>query len=136
MAAWGSLGAGAIHGALVRGHFEQWWGYGLFFALAGLAQLLVGLALLTEAVNPKDGGSRWETALRWVYVIGIVVNVGLIALYLVSRTTGIPFFGPAAGEVEAVASVDVVTKVLEAVAVAALVALLRQPRASPPPGAS
>jgi hypothetical protein len=134
VAAWASLGAGAVHGALVRDHLEEWWGYGLFFLLAGFAQLLFGLALLTDAVNPKDSGPRWEAARHWLYVIGLVVNVGLIALYVVSRTTGIPFFGPEAGQVEDVGFVDVVSKLLEALAVVALAVLLRQPRAHPSPG--
>src|SRR5689334_9487987 len=56
IAAGASLGAGAVHGALVREHFLEWWGYGLFFAFAALGQLLFGLALLTDAVNERDTG--------------------------------------------------------------------------------
>lgn len=125
VAAWASLGAGAVHGALVRDHLEEWWGYGLFFLVAGLVQLLIGLALLTEAVNAQDTGPSWRTVRRGLYAIGLVVNVGLVALYVVTRTTGIPFFGPEAGEVEAVAPVDLVAKALEAMAAGALALLLR-----------
>jgi hypothetical protein len=127
VAAWASLGAGAVHGLLVRDHFEEWWGYGLFFLLAGLVQLLFGLALLTDAVNPRDTGAQWHRVRRAVYAIGLVGNVGLVALYVVTRTTGIPFLGPEAGEVEAVSPIDLVAKALEAVAVVALALLLRAP---------
>jgi hypothetical protein len=127
IAAWASLAAGAIHGVLARDHFEEWWGYGLFFALSGLVQLLVALALLTEAANPRDTGPRWLQVRRSLYLAGLLVNTGLILVYIVSRTIGVPFFGPEAGEVEAVAAIDLVAKVLELAAVAALVALLRRP---------
>lgn len=124
VAGWASIGAGAVHGALVRDHAEEWWGYGLFFLLAGLVQLLLGLALLTRAVNPMDTGPSWRAVRRGLYVGGIVTNVALLVVYAVSRTVGVPFLGPEAGEVEAVAPIDLVAKALELLAIGAFLALL------------
>lgn len=121
------LGSGAVHGLLVRTHLREWWGYGVFFVVAALAQVVLALALLTDAINPKDTGPGWAAAKRAMYWLGILGNAALILLYVVTRTTGIPWFGPAAGEVEEVSWVDLVAKGLELVAIALLVALLRRP---------
>jgi DMSO/TMAO reductase YedYZ heme-binding membrane subunit len=125
------LGAGAIHGLLVREHLREWWGYGLFFLATSLLQLLLALALLTDAVNARDTGARWRDVKRWAYVLAIAGNSGLILLYAVTRTVGIPFFGPEAGAVEAVSLVDIVSKVLEAVAIVLLATLLARTRGDP-----
>jgi hypothetical protein len=122
------LGAGAAHGLLVRSHLEQWWGYGVFFVVASLLQILLALALLTDAVNPRDTGPRWRAVKTWLYGLGIAGNAALVALYVVTRTTGIPAFGPEAGEVEAVQAIDILTKALELAAIALLALLLRRAR--------
>lgn len=124
-AAGASLGAGAIHGALVREHLAEWWGYGLFFALAALVQLLAALALATRAVNERDTGPRWRSVRRGLLWVGLLANAGLIAVYAVSRTVGVPLLGPEAGEVEPVDAVGLASKALELAAVAAFVLLLR-----------
>lgn len=131
-AAGASLGSAAVHGALVREHAQEWWGYGLFFALAALAQVLLGIALLTDAVNPKDTGPRWASVRRAVYWVGLSGTVLLLALYVVTRTVGIPWFGPEAGTVEGVAAVDIAAKALELVAAVALALLLRMPKEDAP----
>jgi hypothetical protein len=63
-----------------------------------------------------------------MYGAGIAGNVAIVALYVVSRTSGIPFFGPEAGTIEEVGAVDVVSKVAEAVAVCLFVLTLRATR--------
>jgi hypothetical protein len=135
-AAWASLGSAAVHAFLVRDHAEEWWGYGLFFGLAALLQVLLGLALLTDAINPKDTGPRHASVKRGVYAGGLALTVGLLALYAVTRTVGVPLLGPEAGEVEEVAPLDLLAKAFEAVAAVALVLLLRLPREAhaPAPG--
>src|SRR5438128_12033347 len=84
------LGSGAVHGLLVRSHLREWWGYGVFFLVAGTAQVVLALALLTDAVNPRDTGERWRVAKTWMYALGIAGNLALVALYAVTRTVGIP----------------------------------------------
>lgn len=127
--------AGAIHGGVTPDHFAEWWGYGLFFTFAGTAQVLFGLALLTDAINPKDTGPDWRRWMRWAYWAGIVGNVLIIGLYLVTRTVGIPLLGPEAGQVEDVDPIDIVSKATEAALIVTLVVLLWQDRRSRSTGA-
>jgi hypothetical protein len=47
-----------------------------------------------------------------------------LGLYLVTRTSGIPWFGPEAGTVEAVGAIDIVSKVLEGSLILMLMAFL------------
>lgn len=107
---WASVLAGLAHGGLAPAHFDEWWGYGLFFAVAAVAQALSGLAVLTDAVPSPS-------ARRRVLLGGAVGNALIAALYAWTRTVGIPFFGPGAGEVEGVGGIDLVVLALEAVAV-------------------
>jgi hypothetical protein len=109
-----SLVAALIHLWVIPEHFEEWWGYGLFFLLATIAQALYSVMLL-----------RWPS--QKLMIAGIAGNSAIILLYLVTRTVGIPFFGPGAGEIEEVGLLDVGATVAEAVLVVALgVLLLRQ----------
>jgi hypothetical protein len=123
-----SIVAGAIHGGVTPTHFAEWWGYGLFFIFAAAAQVLFGLVLLTDAINPIDTGPSWRRWKRWAYWVGIVGNVLIIALYVVTRTVGVPLLGTEAGEVEEVAPIDVVSKVTELALVVVLVVMLWRER--------
>jgi hypothetical protein len=96
---------------VVPEHFEEWWGYGLFFLIATIAQALYAVILL-----------RWPG--QGLLLAGIAGNSAIILLYLLTRTVGIPFFGPGAWEIERVGLLDVGATVAEAVIVVALVALL------------
>jgi hypothetical protein len=121
-----SLAAGAVHGVVAPGHFAEWWGYGLFFVAATLAQMVLGLALLTDAVNPPDAGPSWVSLWRGMVWAGIVGNLLIIALYAVTRTVGIPLLGPEAGRVEPVGFLDVVSLVCEVAVIALLAAEARR----------
>ncbi len=130
------LGAAAAHGGLAPEHLAEWWGYGLFFLAAAGAQAVLGLALVTRAVNERDAGPSWWRLRRAMLLAGVVGNLLILTLYAVTRTVGIPWFGPSAGEVEAVAPIDLLTGAAEAVSVALLALLLRSswmPPASEPP---
>jgi hypothetical protein len=116
-----SLVAGLVHGGLGPEHFREWWGYGVFFAAASVAQVLLGLALLLDAFE----------APRPLYVAGIVGNALLLGMYVVSRTWGIPFFGPAAGGIEEIDALGLATQAVEIAIVALLATLLRRPGARP-----
>jgi len=80
--------AGFIHILATPSHFEEWVGYGLFFIIAAAAQAINAVMLLFK------GPER-----RLLYA-GIIGNGLIIALYLVTRTVGVPVFGPEADEVE------------------------------------
>ncbi|HYN98267.1 MAG TPA: hypothetical protein VEU28_01180 [Actinomycetota bacterium] len=131
-----SIAAGLIHGLNVQEHLAEWWGYGFFFLFAAAAQFLYGLILIVQPWNYDETGGRRDGAryARHFYRAGIATNVFLIGLYLVTRTVGIPFLGPAAGETEPFTGLGVVTKLIEAGLVAVLLTLVRQedrPSASP-----
>ena len=108
-----SLVAALIHLWVMPEHFEEWWGYGAFFLVAAVAQLLYVPIVLGR---PS----------RTVLLAGMAGNLAIVALYLLTRTVGIPLFGPGAGEVEGVGLVDVCATASEVgIAVALGAALLR-----------
>jgi hypothetical protein len=100
-----------IHLWVMPEHFEEWWGYGAFFLVATVAQALYAAILVT-----------WPG--QKLLIAGIAGDSAIILLYLLTRTVGIPFFGPGAGEIEEVGLLDVGATVAEAVMVVALGALL------------
>jgi hypothetical protein len=112
-----SLLAGLIHLWVTPEHLKEWWCYGAFFVVAGAAQILyIPIVVL------------WPT--RIVLLGGIAGNLAIVGLYLLTRTVGIPFFGPEAGEVEGFGFVDVCATASElGIAVALGAALLRHARA-------
>ncbi len=109
-----SLLAALIHLWVTPKYFEEWWGYGAFFLAAAIAQGAYSAALL-----------RWSR--QWLLLLlGIGGNLAIVVLYLLTRTVGIPFFGPEAGEVEEVGVIDLCVTVSELALVVALgVPLLR-----------
>lgn len=87
-----SLAAGWIHFAYVSSHWQNWWAYGMFFLVAGVFQALFAPAML-----------KWPT--RWTALAGIAGNLGIIGMYVMSRTYGIPA-GPHIGVVEKATAID------------------------------
>lgn len=129
-----SVAAGLAHGLLAPAHFEEWWGYGVFFLAAAVCQLVYGLALVTNAFGDKAESVRWW---RLTYLAGAAGMACLILLYAYSRLVGIPLFGPSAGQVEGVAPVDLLVKVLEGIVVAgSLLLWASRPRAQTAAAAS
>ena len=106
-----SVIAALFHVWVMLGHFEEWWGFGALFLVLAASQGFYSVALL-----------NWPR-LPLVLVGGIAGNLSIIVLYSVTRTVGIPFFGPHAGEVEPVHALDVASKMVEAGLVIALVIL-------------
>jgi hypothetical protein len=80
--------AAGIHFAVAPEHFEEWWGFGVFFVLSGVGQLL---------------WAAWPSHRR----LGVAGNALLIALWAATRGSGY----------EPVGALDAATVVLEAVAV-------------------
>lgn len=114
-----SFGAGIVHGAAGPEHFAEWWAYGVFFYAAAAAQVGYGIILATQGI---EGWGGWAVVRRKVYLLGIIGNLAIIALWVVSRTVGVPV-GPEAGEPEPVGFLDGVSKVLEFALIAVLVRL-------------
>jgi len=112
MAATLSVIAALMHFWAMPEHFEEWWGYGIFFLAAAVAQGLYGLALLR-----RPG--------QLLLVLGVGLNLAVGVLYVVTRTVGVPFFGPHAGEVEGIGVIDLSAMMTELALIVALAALLR-----------
>jgi hypothetical protein len=98
-----SAGAAAVHFAVIRTHFDEWWGYGVFFVVSGLAQLAWSLLVVAR---PSRG-------LFW---LGVAGNAAIVALWIVTRTVG-TLIGPAATDPESVGFADVTATVFEALLV-------------------
>jgi hypothetical protein len=106
-----SLLAALIHLWVMPEHFQEWWGYGMFFLVATIAQVVYIPLLL-----------RWPN--RSVFLLGIAGNSAIVLLFLFTRVVGVPLFGPEAGEVEGVGIIDVCATSSEAAIVVALGVLL------------
>ncbi len=115
VAAAASFGAAAIHFSVMPEHWLEWRAAGLFFGLIAWSQLAWGVAVL-------------QTRSREVLTLGLLGQLSVICLWIVSRTAGLPA-GPGAGQPEKVAFIDTLSTVLEGVALAAA-ALLLVPRVS------
>jgi hypothetical protein len=115
--------SGSVHGLVTPDHFNEWWGYGVFFLAAAICLIGFGLALVTDAIDPRymPGDVR---RVRWLmYAAGAAGNAGILLLYLLTRTVGIPL-GPEVGTVETVGAPDLVAKATECLALAGLALLL------------
>ena len=110
-----SLIAAMMHVWVMPEHFKEWWGSGLFFAFAAVAQGFFAIALLSWPGRP-------------LFVIGSVGIFAIIGLYLISRTVGVSFLGPNPGVAEAVGAMGVVSKAVEVTLIIVLIALFRAPK--------
>ena len=108
-----SVGAAAIHFAVVFEHFADYTLYGVFFLVISWAQLIWPAVLL------------WRPSRLWLW-LGIVGNAIVIAVYVASRTIGLPF-GPDLHNAESVGALDVVSCVLEFGLIVGCAALLWRP---------
>ncbi len=130
-----SVLAGAIHLAVAPEHLEEWWLYGAFFVVTGLFQLAYATPVLRRPAP-------------LVALTGIIVNLGIVLIWVVSRTAGLPITPPDGGAahegghvagplplegahpvepghgVEAVGAVDLVATGAELLVVCLLVTLL------------
>ena len=122
-----SLGAAAIHVAVIEDHFREYPPFGVAFLLLALFQAAWAAAVV---LTRSDG---WSRALR---VGGIAVNAGALVVWAASRFVGLPF-GPEAGSLEPVGSMDLAAGALEIGLIVELAWLLgwgwRRPRSALPP---
>jgi hypothetical protein len=108
-----SVGAAAIHFAVVFEHFAEYTLYGVFFLVISWAQMIWPAVLL------------WRPSRLWLW-LGIAGNAMVIAVYVASRTVGLPF-GPDLHHGESVGALDVVSCVLEFGLIVGCAALLWRP---------
>jgi hypothetical protein len=107
-----SLVAAAVHVSVVGEHAEESALYAAFFVVLTVAQVVYAVAVVAR----PD---------RLLLLAGAVGNAMTVALWVVTRTAGIPL-GPEAGEVESVGVLDAVATAAEVVAVVAALWVWRQ----------
>ena len=101
-----------IHGALVRGHFDEGTGAGLGFVAATVA--LVGLVVWLT----------WRPANPTALAVAAVTFVGLLASYALAITAGLPVLHP---DPEPIDGLALATKAIEAAGLLAATSLLWRP---------
>ena len=124
-----SLTAGIVHLFVSPGYLVEWWGYGFFFIWAGLAQIAYALTIFVLPWMSDTAGTHGNeprATMRVVYLIGAGGNAAIIALYIITRTVGIPFVGPSAGAIEPMTPISVITTAAELILVGVLLWLARQ----------
>jgi hypothetical protein len=104
-----------LHLVVLGPHLREWWAYGVFFLAAALGQTALAVLLLRR--TPP-----------WLVLTGIVGNVAIVGMYVLSRTNGPPL-GPHAGRPEAAGLLDVACTVAELGAIVASLGLLPAPLA-------
>ena len=107
LAALTMLGAAVIHFAFAPDHLAEQTSHGVFFLVAGWAQLSGAAAL----------AFRWTPQRAWL-LGSAVFNLGVAGLWLLSRTAGLP-----GDEAEPVAFPDTLATALEVVAALAALAI-------------
>lgn len=125
-----SFAAGGLHLMAGPEHLLEWWAYGLFFFAAAAIQAAYGLVLFTQGI---EGWGGWHAVRDRVYLAGIFGNLAIIALWIVSRTVGVPV-GPESFEPESFGVLDGASKAVEVVLVALLLRLHALAKASSPTG--
>lgn len=110
-----SLGAAAIHFAVMPEHFAEWWVFGLFFAGIGWFEALWAVWYVTFPTRRMAG-------------LGLLVNAGTALLWAASRTIGLPI-GPEPWVPEAIGVPDVVATLFELLLVLGLTVALSGLRA-------
>ena len=94
-----SLTAAAVHIGYAPHHLSEDWAHGWFFLLIGAYQALFAVLIVAR---PR----------RWLWWSAIVINLGILATWVVSRTVGLPF-GPQQLRSESFSAPDIVCAVIE-----------------------
>jgi hypothetical protein len=106
-----SASAALIHVMAASHHFSEWWLFGTGFVV--MAVLQAASAVVFERFDFKLAPHA-----------AIAINLPIVALWVWSRTLGLPF-GPEAGEPEAIGIADTLCSVTELVIVGGALALAR-----------
>ena len=104
--------AGLIHVKAMADHAGQYWLFGVLFGLVAGAQIALALALWRTPVSDR------------VLVASAVVTVGVVAVWVVSRTVGLPI-GPGSGKPEQLGVADAFSSLIELVFVAVVCRIVR-----------
>jgi hypothetical protein len=113
-----SVGAAAIHFAVIFEHFDEYSLYGVFFLVLAWAQLVWPAVLVALSL-----ASRRLTAWLW---LGIAGNAIVLVIYFSSRSIGLPV-GPDTKTVEAWGGLDLVCSIEEILLIVIAAAILARP---------
>ena len=81
-------------------HLTEWWGFAAFSVTAGAFQFFYGFLLLLRPWEYDEIGGVRANPDRYglpSYILGLVLASSVVVLFVVTRTVGMPFLGPAAG---------------------------------------
>jgi len=107
-----SAAAGVIHAVAMVDHFDHHWSYGVFFLLVTYFQVLWAVWVYRHSSD------------RRALTAGAIGSIAVSAVWLVSRTVGVPL-GPEAGDPEGIGAMDLVATLDQLVLASLLVTLLR-----------
>jgi hypothetical protein len=107
-----SAAAAGVHAAVAPDHFREAFVFGVFFTVTALLQLIWAGAVAVHVSRP-------------LLVVGVVGNLAVVALWVVTRTVGLPF--GLLPDPEAVGPWDVACAAWELAVVVASTTLLRRP---------
>jgi hypothetical protein len=113
-------------------HLKEWWVYASIFIVVGSAQFFYGIALFFQPWRYDESGGVRKDAERFArpyYILGIVLDAFAIVLYIITRTTGLPFLGHDAAA-ERVTVLSLAPIVVGVPLLCCLVLLLRRTRNS------
>ena len=107
-AALGSVAAAAVHALVTPEHYTEGLRFGLFFTLLSLLQVGWAVALVARPARGVVGGA-------------VVLNVGVVLVWVATRTVGLPW---GLAEVEGVGPADALAGLAELVIIAGCLAYL------------
>jgi hypothetical protein len=113
-----SVGAAAIHFAVIFEHFDEYSLYGVFFLVLAWAQLVWPAVLVALSL-----AARRLAAWLW---LGIAGNAIVLVIYFSSRSIGLPI-GPDTKTVEAWGGLDLVCSIEEILLIVIAAAILARP---------
>jgi hypothetical protein len=90
-----SAAAAVVHLSVARLHFDEFWLFGVLFVVSGVLQL--GWAAL---IWFRSGDAR-------LLLAGVVLQLGIVAVWVASRTVGLPY-GPEPWNPESIGPLDAV----------------------------
>lgn len=85
--------AAAVHLSVARLHFDEYWGFGVGFVVSGVLQLAWAVAIWRRSGD------------RRLLVAGLALQLGIVAVWVVSRTAGLPY-GDHPGQAESIGPLD------------------------------
>jgi hypothetical protein len=118
-----------IHFAVTFEHYQEYVLYGVFFLIISWAQLIWAGGLFWQPSRfwaSRGAPQRTRLWERLWLSLGVVGNASILAIYIASRTAGLPF-GPDLRHPESVGALDVVSCALEFTLIVGCAVLLWRP---------